>query len=740
MITKKKETAIYALGVIIAAIVVISVAIVVCIRDVREQLSTQVQHSLEITAQQNASELEKELNSIHELLDGLAIELQVRDVKNRTVVIDFLNSYTHIYQFKRMGFISGGGIAYTTDGYTQPMDDAEFFKLGMYGKKTVSDRRNDFFDASKEVLVFSVPVYNPEQTEIIGVLFAVHDIEQFSELLLQDSYAEQGTCMVINEDGMLVVGDNIFSNENGSSVLDILSKSSDENRIKMFKLSQNMKMGKTGYEQIFYNENYYVYYKPIEILGEDNNWYVLTVVTEDVLTDQVNPIGHAMYRLLMVVVIVAIIVLMLYISFYGKQRKMLLRLAYKDPLTDGDNYACFKEKISELCPNTGSIVSCDIGDFRIINSICGEKTGDMVIRNLWDIIDSAKKDGDLAAHINADEFILYLKSVDETEIEARLREITQEIYNLIVKMQLPRVEPYYGICALDDYGKIEKIYSQAVQAKNNVKGRRDSNFSFYSDSVFKQALDDKKLIDSFENAILMHEFEVWYQPKYDTVNGNVTGAEALVRWRQNGDLIPPFRFIPLFEKHGMIAALDEYVFRNVCERQKRWLDEGRKILPVSINISRASLFLGGIASRYEEILRECDLPSKYVQLEMTESAMLENDDISSIMAHFHETGFQLLLDDFGNGYSSLSMLNTMDFDILKLDKSLIDYIGNSKGEELLKHTIELAKLYGLHVTAEGVETKEQVMFLQQVECDDMQGYYFSRPIPEKEFEQLIFTE
>ena len=211
----------------------------------------------------------------------------------------------------------------------------------------------------------------------------------------------------------------------------------------------------------------------------------------------------------------------------------------------------------------------------------------------------------------------------------------------------------------------------------------------------------------------------------------------MVRWRQNGELIPPYRFIPLFEKHGMIAALDEYVFRHVCEQQKKWQEEDREIMPVSINISRASLFYSGIAARYEEILHGCKLSSEYVQLEMTESAMLENDDISSIMDYFHKTGFKLLLDDFGNGYSSLSTLNTMDFDILKLDKSLIDYIGNNKGEELLRHTIELAKLYGLNVTAEGVETKDQLMFLQQVACDDVQGYYFSRPIPEMEFEQLL---
>jgi len=737
---KKKERTIIAIIVIITAVVVVTTTIMSCIKDVREQLSTQMQQALEKTAEQNAYNLEKELDSTYELLDGLALELQERNIKNRTVVIEFLNSYAHIYQFKRMGFVSGGGIAYTTDGYTQTVDGAEFYQMGMRGKKMVSDRLPDIFDEEEDVFIFSVPVYSMEQTEIIGVLFAAYDAAQFSAFLSQDTYAGQGSCMVINEDGQVIAGVDIFFDEDEVNTIDALSRINDENRKKMFVISQDMAMGKTGYAQVFCNENYYLYYKPIEIAGEDNDWYVFTAIPEEVLTNQFNPIEAALFRLLMVVVFVAVIVLALYIAVYHNQRKMLIKLAYRDPLTKGDNYACFKEKISELRPVSGSIVSLDIGDFKIINSICGESTGDMVIRSLWQIIETALWEEDLAAHINADEFILYLKSTNETEIEERLVAITQEIYDLIVRLQIPRVEPYYGICALDDYEKIEKIYSQAVQAKNNVKGRRDSNLSFYSDKVFKHALEDKKLIDSFENAITMHEFEVWYQPKYDTMEGSVTGAEALVRWRQNGELIPPYRFIPLFEKHGMIAALDEYVFRHVCEQQKKWQEEGRVTMPVSINISRASLFYSGIAGRYEEILHECNLPAEYVQLEMTESAMLENDDISSIMEHFSRTGFKLLLDDFGNGYSSLSTLNTMNFDVLKLDKGLIDYIGDSKGEELLRHMIELAKLYGLGVTAEGVETKDQLDFLQQVACDDVQGYYFSKPIPEKEFEQLLITE
>ena len=378
-----------------------------------------------------------------------------------------------------------------------------------------------------------------------------------------------------------------------------------------------------------------------------------------------------------------------------------------------------------------------IRDFRIVNNVCGEKAGDQLLISVWDVLQDMTKPGELSAHINADQFVMYLNMNDENAIVDRLKMLTTELHTLVEVLNVPHVMPYFGICALKGYESLEQVYSRASQAKNRIKTRRDANYAFYDDKIFQQAIDNKNLEDGFENAIEYEEFEVWYQPKYDTMEGKIVGAEALVRWRKDGELIPPFRFIPLFESNGMIALLDEYVFRNVCRQQKQWQDEGRSLIPISVNISRASLFYSDIASRYEEILKSCNLSSEYVQLEITESATLENDDIASLMDKFHNTGFRLLLDDFGNGYSSLATLNTMNFDILQLDKSLIDYIGDYKGEVLLRHTIELAKNFGLNITAEGVETKEQVNFLQEVKCDDIQGYYFSKPLPKAEFERLM---
>ena len=231
---------------------------------------------------------------------------------------------------------------------------------------------------------------------------------------------------------------------------------------------------------------------------------------------------------------------------------------------------------------------------------------------------------------------------------------------------------------------------------------------------------------------------MWYQPKYKSIDETVVGAEALVRWRkEDGTLRQPFTFIPLFEKNGLIANLDEYVFRMVCLQQKKWEKEGRHIFPISVNISRASLYYDDIVQRYQNILYDTGIKPELVPLEITESATVDNSQIKRLVERFRNVGFPIHLDDFGNGYSALSTLNMMHFDTLKLDKGLVDFIGDSNGEKLLGYTIKLAKSLGMRITAEGVEYKKQVEFLQNLECDEIQGYYFSKPLPLEEFEKLV---
>lgn len=419
-----------------------------------------------------------------------------------------------------------------------------------------------------------------------------------------------------------------------------------------------------------------------------------------------------------------------------KQRE-LERMAYTDPVTGGNNYESFKEKLKE-CTDDGFIISMDIHAFKIINSICGVAKGDQTLKGIWRCIKEGLDTHDIAGHINADRFIIFNQEHNEERVRSKLTKLNERLVELSEALKVPKIIPYFGITEWNRDKKVEEAYSEANFAKNQVKDRKDVIYQFYSHDDTVKMLEEKAMEDDFQQALGKEQFEIWYQPKYDPSTNEMVGAEGLVRWRDDdGNIVSPGKFIPLFERNGYIKILDEYVFRKVCNQQLKWKKSGMHIVPVSINLSRASLYFESVVKRYHDIADEVGVDTEYVPIEITESAAIDNDNIKGLADKFHNSGFSLLVDDFGSGYSSLATLNMKCFDTLKIDKSLIDYIGDFSGERLLEHTIALAKELGLYVTAEGVEKENQVDFLKRINCDSIQGFYYSRPLPTAEFEKLL---
>lgn len=247
--------------------------------------------------------------------------------------------------------------------------------------------------------------------------------------------------------------------------------------------------------------------------------------------------------------------------------------------------------------------------------------------------------------------------------------------------------------------------------------------------------------DRFDAAIAERQFKVFYQPKCNPQTGAVVAAEGLARWRQeDGTLLSPSRFIPLFEKNGEISRFDEYMFTSVCEQLSEWKKQGVQICPVSVNLSRASLCRQGVALNYKRILEGYGLSTWMVPLEVTESAMISDGEVLDVMQEFYRYGFRIEIDDFGRGQSTIPMLKLPFVDTVKLDKSLIDCIGDRKGETILRQIICLCYELGLYTTAEGVEKRDQVDFLRALECTDIQGYYFYEPMPAEKFGELLKTQ
>ena len=729
----------YKLGRVLVFIVLILAAftaLISCANKISKVLTEQIQVTLADVAKQNKLVIENEISDKQRLLESIAGDLK-DTYKDNNLIVDHLQSYTGVYGFKRMGYIDAEGNALTTDGYEYNFGFEAHFKAGMLGQTYFTGVIRDLIGVSEDINIITVPVYSTED-KVEGVIFAAYQTSKLSKLLDVKSFDGQGSTLVITNDGELIAVTGKDSVGKNMDIFDyILTMNGDNNEL-ISDLKTDLKQGRERQFVAEGDTDRYMYFQPLDFEVDGKQGYILTILPESVLKERISSVWRHLERFIIIMIIILLEAFVFTVYSYIKQNKKVMDLAYADKITGGKNYAYFVQRLKMRKHKNGYIIAMDIDEFRIINSVCGVQMGDDFLKAIWKVIKKNLNRTECHARVNADRFIIFFESDKKDIVSMRIDEITEQILATEKELGIPKVRPYFGIYSVDNFDNIESSYGYANQAKHIVKGNHSENFCFYEDGNYQDRIERKKLEDGFEGAIANREFEVWYQPKYSTKDDEIVSAEALVRWRTaDGSMISPGKFIPIFEKKGMIAKLDEYVFDEVCRRQKKWSEEGRKLRPVSVNLSRASLYYDNIAEKYRSIVDSYGLDVSLLQLEITESATVENEDIHNIMDQFHKQGFTLLLDDFGTGYSSLATLNQLQFDVLKVDKSLVDYIGDIKGETLLIHVVQLAQNLGLQVTAEGVETKEQLEFLKKLRCDDIQGFYFSKPLPNTEYEVML---
>ena len=382
---------------------------------------------------------------------------------------------------------------------------------------------------------------------------------------------------------------------------------------------------------------------------------------------------------------------------------------------------------------TYQAVVVDIHNFKQVNSIYGEKIGDDIVHYLSGQLKALVPNG-LVAHYDGDSFVLLepVASHSLEELEASIRRIAKNapIRNLILKC---------GVYYCDNAEMpVTVICNRAFLALNSIKDDMNRAVARFDDPINQRICRERDMETGFDDAVLNGEFVLWYQPKFDVHTQRIVGAEALVRWRKpDGSVVSPGEFISLFERDGLIVRLDEYVFRRVCQIQQQLIGKYGSAFPISVNLSRNSFHDPGMIERYIRIVKEFKISAQVVPLELTESSGMQMTQIRELAQRMVAMGFPLHMDDFGSGYSSLGNLNSLPFHVLKLDKSLVDYIGNYRGNQVLRHITSLAHGLGMEVLAEGVETAEQLQFLREVGCDVIQGYYFSKPLPEEVFLNVV---
>ncbi|HBG2459880.1 TPA: bifunctional diguanylate cyclase/phosphodiesterase, partial [Clostridioides difficile] len=427
----------------------------------------------------------------------------------------------------------------------------------------------------------------------------------------------------------------------------------------------------------------------------------------------------------------------------------LRKIAYTDPLTGADSIDKFKINSNKLFaknnPEEYALFYIDVDKFKYINDMFGYDMGNDTLIHISNTIASELKEDEIFARVSADHFVLLIKYKTDDDIKTRLN----NIYNKVQILSNPKINYYKLIldCGIYKISKsdndINTIMDRANTARKTIKGGHKNSFAFYDKEMHKKILKEKEIENSMVDALNNGEFIVYFQPKYSLSDYQIIGAEALVRWDnpQKG-LIPPIEFIPVFERNGFIVNIDFYVFEEVCKKIREWMDEGQKVVPISVNLSRMHFVNSNFIEKFKLIVDKYKIPTRLIELELTETAVLDNiEGLLDTMNNLKEKGFVISMDDFGTGYSSLNLLKELPVDILKLDRAFFTEKDESNNEKIvISNVIKMAKELKMKVISEGVETISQVEFLKQIGCDMVQGYLFSKPMPVKEFEKIAFKK
>ena len=416
-------------------------------------------------------------------------------------------------------------------------------------------------------------------------------------------------------------------------------------------------------------------------------------------------------------------------------------LATYDELTGIYNkqafYAKTKEMLLDNPDKNFDLLRINIERFKVLNDLFGESTGDKLLRYIGKFLKEINLPLCVSGRLYADNFVVcYEAGKGDSRRMINTLQMVADSFAINNRTILS-----FGLYRIDDKTlPVSVMCDRANMALWKAKGNFKNPYCEYDEKMRQQVLKEQKIINAMERAIQNKEFTLYLQPKYDIEKGTIIGAEALVRWisLENG-FISPGDFIPVFENNGFVYEVDKFIWEESCRYLRKWLDEGREVHPISVNVSRIDLYDPKLVQHLVDLREKYQLPSQYLELEITESAYTEDpEQIITITRQLREAGFVILMDDFGTGYSSLNMLKDIQIDVLKLDMGFLKSSAHSaKGGNILTAILKMAESLKMQAIAEGVETKEQVEFLKSIGCRYVQGFYYSKPLPVGEFEKLI---
>lgn len=443
---------------------------------------------------------------------------------------------------------------------------------------------------------------------------------------------------------------------------------------------------------------------------------------------------------LICVILVLVLVLFIFSGFFFtlsiiRRNVYANRIIYTDPVTGGYNrdYFISNALLKLNRKKQHAVIQFRLEKYRNYCTAYGVKQGEQLLERIYYCARQKLHRKEKVAHLEGADFALLLQYEDREQLEERLKSMidafnsTSEGRHLLFSA---------GICPVKSRKTdASGVLTAAGLALSKTKNQ-NTHIVWFSDDMKVDQIWERRVEDDMDKALVNHEFQVYLQPKYSTKRETLAAAEALVRWvHPELGFIPPGKFIPIFENNGFILQLDDYMLREIAKLQSRWLKEGKRLVPISVNVSRAHFSMDDLAEHICAIVDEYSVPHKYIELELTESAFFDDKEtLLSTVKKLKKYGFKISMDDFGAGYSSLNSLKELPLDIIKLDAEFFRGIDDKeRANAIVGDTIALAKKLGMEIVAEGIESREQVDFLAGQDCDLIQGFFFAKPLPVSEF-------
>ena len=725
------------IGFFMLAAAIIAAGVGLYWKQVSDILQRDVKTHVAAASEEAAADFNRLIQNDQQILESIAITVEdTYPWTDSAQLTEFLQRQTRHNYFKLLGVITADGAVYlSSDRSFNPVFVADVMARTQEEGHYLSVRQPDPADG-KDVLVQSVAL--TRQGRPVGALFALQDPQRYRPLLALSAMGNRGYSLIIERSGAPVLG---YRHPDFSNVFEELSAVEFDGKMTPYSLREAVAQGKHFMVGFRGKQGHrFLHFIPLEI----NDWYMLSALPTTYVEHQAQHLtGLSLILFLSVFVIFcALIFYILHMRAYSNRQ--LFTTAFVDQLTGADNFnrMCeqFSSKLAGL-KGQAALIIFDINKFKVINDLHGYERGNQVLQRVARVLRENVAPEECFCRSTADNFILLLKYTDRKSFRARLKMLSTQLRrDCTVEDSCLMIDVAFGVYEVKENIPFYIMLDRAHLALENAKKMSFDKCQFYDESDRKRIVAEKQIENTMEAALDHGDFAVYLQPKCKFSDGQMRGAEALVRWnRLEQGLVKPDDFIPIFEKNGFILRLDMFILEEVVRLLAAWKVKGYQQVPIAVNFSRLHLNDTRYIPQMLRVVDKYDVPHHMIEVELTESVIFNNlDRAQNVINRLHRLGFSVAMDDFGSGYSSLNVLKSLQFDSIKLDKEFLSgFENNPHAHKVIEGAVSMIKSLGIEVVAEGVETQEQADFLRHTGCDLAQGYFFSRPLPAVRFEELL---